>query len=80
LEKEELIAIILDVVTEEYRANSTFKRKIKGNFLTVDALERVMSEESRQLTRNQVHQSIQEGEMLLLHNSGACYISGKLGH
>jgi hypothetical protein len=39
-----------------------------------------MSEEYRQLTRNQVRPSIQEGEMLLFQNSGACYNCGKFGH
>jgi hypothetical protein len=80
LDKEELIAIILDVADEEYRAILTVKRKIKGDSLTVDDLERVMSEEFRQLTRNQVRPSVQEDEMLLFKNPGACYNCGKLGH
>jgi hypothetical protein len=68
------------VATEEYRAILTVERKIKGNALTVNNLEIVMSEEFRQLTRNQVRPSIQEGEMLLFQNSGACYNYGKLGN
>jgi hypothetical protein len=80
LDKDELIAIILDVATEEYRAILTVEREIKGDALTVDDLERVMSEDFRQLTRNQVRPSVQEGEMLLFQNSGACYNYGKLGH
>jgi hypothetical protein len=80
LDKDELIAIILDVANEEYRAILTVKRKIKGDALTVDDLERVMSKEFRQLTRNQVRPNVQEGEMLLFQNSGACYNCGKLGH
>jgi hypothetical protein len=39
------MAIILDMATEEYRAILTFKRKIKGDLLTVDDLERFMSED-----------------------------------
>jgi hypothetical protein len=80
LDKDELIAIILDVATEEYRAILTVEQKIKGDSLIVDDLERVMSKEFRQLTRNQVRPSVQEGEMLLFQNSGACYNCGKLGH
>jgi hypothetical protein len=80
LDKDELIAIIFDVATEEYRVILTFERKIKGDSLTVNDIERVMSKEFRQLTRNQVCPSVQEGEMLLFQNSGACYNCGKLGH
>jgi hypothetical protein len=39
-----------------------------------------MSEEFRQLTRNQVAPSTQEGEMLLFQNLRTCYKCGKLGH
>jgi hypothetical protein len=39
------------VATEEYRAISTVEHKIRGDSQTVDDLERVMSEEFRQLTR-----------------------------
>jgi hypothetical protein len=80
LDKDELIAIILDVATEEYRAILTVERKIKDDLSTVDDLETVMSEEFRRLTRNQVRPSVQEGEMLLFQNSGACYNCRKLGH
>jgi hypothetical protein len=38
LNKDELIAIILDVAPEEYRAILTLERKIKGDLLTVDDL------------------------------------------
>jgi hypothetical protein len=54
LDEDELIAIILDVATEEYHAILTVEQKIKGDALTVNDLERVMSKEFRQLTRNQV--------------------------
>jgi hypothetical protein len=62
LDKDELIAIILDVATEEYCEILTVERKIKGDSLTVDNLESVMSEEFRQLMRNQVCPSVQEGK------------------
>jgi hypothetical protein len=39
-----------------------------------------MSGEYRQLTRNQVCPSIQEGEMLLFQKSEACFKCGKFGH
>jgi hypothetical protein len=55
LDKEELIAIILDVATEEYRATLTIERKIKEYFSAIEDLERVMTEEYRQNTRNQQH-------------------------
>jgi hypothetical protein len=65
LDKEESIAIILDVATEEYRTILTIERKIKGDFLTIEDSERVMTKEYRQNTRNQQHTSSDEGDMLL---------------
>jgi hypothetical protein len=80
LDKEELIAIILDVATKEYRAILTIERKIKGDFLTIKDLERVMKEEYRQNKRKQQHASSDEGEMLLFQNQVTCYNCGKTGH
>jgi len=80
LPKEELIAIILDVATEEYKAILTVERKMKGESLTVEDLENVMSEEFRQMTRNQAKPERTEGEMLLLQFPGTCYNCGKSGH
>jgi hypothetical protein len=53
---------------------------VDGDSLTVDDLERIMSENLRKLSRNQVCPNFQEGEMLLFQNSGACYNCGKLGY
>jgi lipoprotein NlpI len=61
LDKDELIAIILVVATEEYRALLTFERKIQLDSLSLDGLERFMSEEFSKLMRNQVHYSVEEG-------------------
>jgi hypothetical protein len=80
LDKEELIAIILDVATEKYRAILTIERKIKGDFLTIEDLERVMTEEYRQNTRKQQHTSSDEGEMLLFQSQVTCFKCGKSGH
>jgi hypothetical protein len=54
-----LITNALDVVTEEYRAILTVESKTKVETLTVDDLEGFMTEEHRQLTRNQVHLIVQ---------------------
>jgi Zinc knuckle len=80
LDKEELIAIALDVATEEYCAILAVERKIKGDLLTVEDLERVMTEEFRQNARYYGRSSAKEGEMLLFQNLGACYNCGKNGH
>jgi hypothetical protein len=61
LDKDELIAIILVVATEEYRALLIFELKIKDDSLSLDGLKRFMSEEFRKLMRNQVHLSVEEG-------------------
>jgi hypothetical protein len=46
------------VVLEEYRAILTVERKIKGDSLTVNDLETVMSKKFRQLMKNQVRPSV----------------------
>jgi hypothetical protein len=60
-----LIAIILDDVTEEYRAILAIERRIKEDFLTIEDLERVMTQEYRQPTENQKRTLSNEDEMLL---------------
>jgi hypothetical protein len=80
LDKEELIAIVLDVATEEYCAILTVERKIRSDSLTVEDLESVMTEEFRQNARYYGRTSAKEGEMLLFQNLGACYNCGKNGH
>jgi hypothetical protein len=51
LDKEKLIAITLDVATKEYRAILNIERKIKGDFLTIEDLERLMTKEYRQTNK-----------------------------
>jgi hypothetical protein len=51
LPKDEIIAIILDVASEEYRPILSVERRMKGEDLTVEDLERAMCEEYRQLNR-----------------------------
>jgi hypothetical protein len=46
-----LIAIILDVATEEYRAILIIERSIKGDFLTIEDSEKVITEKYRQNTK-----------------------------
>jgi hypothetical protein len=55
-------------------------RKIKGDFLTIKDLERVMTEEYGQNTRNQQRTLDNEGEMLLFQNQVTYYSFGKTGH
>jgi hypothetical protein len=38
LNKDELIALILDIATDEYKATLTVERKMKGDKLTVEYL------------------------------------------
>jgi hypothetical protein len=69
LDKDQLIAIILDIHTEEYHAILTIERKIKGDFLTVEDLERLMTEEYRQNTRNQQRNLSNEGDAVISESS-----------
>ena len=80
LPAEEIIAIVLDVATEEYRPCLTVEQKLKGDKLTVEDLERAMIEEYRQFTRTQFRKDTSEGELLLFQFQGSCYNCGKSGH
>jgi hypothetical protein len=79
LNKDELIALTLDIATDEYKATLTIKRKMKGEKLTVEDLELAMTEEYHQNFRNKASISTSKGEMLLV-NQGVCYKCGKPGH
>jgi hypothetical protein len=50
LEETDLIAIVLDVATEEYHAILTSEQSHKGNSLTLSDLENVMCQHYRQLS------------------------------
>ena len=52
LPKDDIIAIILDVASEEYRPIHSIERRMRGESLSVEDLERAMSEEYRQLNCN----------------------------
>jgi gag-polypeptide of LTR copia-type len=80
LPADEIIAIVLNVVAEEYRPCLTVERKLKGNKLTVQDLEMAMVEEYRQFTRSQFCKESSEGELLLFQFQGSCCNCGKLGH
>jgi hypothetical protein len=48
--------------------------------LTIEDLERVMTEEYRQNTQNQQRTLSKKGEMLLFQSQVTCYSCGKTGH
>jgi hypothetical protein len=54
LEEIDLIAIVLDVATEEYHAILTSEQSHKGNSLTLSDLENVMCQHYRQLSQNKI--------------------------
>jgi Zinc knuckle len=78
LPKDEIIAIILDVASEEYRPILSVERRMKGEDLTVEDLERAMCEEYRQMNRA-YNKKIEDNSETLLF-LGACYNCGKSGH
>jgi hypothetical protein len=73
-----LIEIILEVANKEYCAILTIERNIKGYFLTIEDLEREMTEEYRQNTQNQQCTFSNEGEMALFQRQGTCYNCKKI--
>ena len=81
LPKEVLIAIILDVAPEEYRAVLTVVRKMRGHDLVVEDPEDTLNEVYRKLNRGQNRRvEYHQGELLLTAFQGLCYKCGKPGH
>ena len=81
LPKDELIPIILDVATDEYRPVLTVIRKMRGQDLTVEDLEDSMNEEYRQINKGKSRRIEEnQGELLLTAFQGLCYKCGKPGH
>jgi gag-polypeptide of LTR copia-type/Zinc knuckle len=78
LPKDEIIAIVLDVASEEYRPILSVERRMKGEDLTVEDLERAMYEEYRQLYQA-YHKKVEDNSETLLF-LGVCYHCGKSGH
>jgi hypothetical protein len=81
LPKDEMIDIVLEVATVEYRPILSIERRIRGEHLIVEDLEFAMGESYRQLNRNIVKRNESESwELLLYQFTGICYICGKSGH
>jgi hypothetical protein len=78
LPKYEIIAIILDVASEEYRPILAVERRLKGEDLTVEDMEKAMCEEYRQLNHAYTKKIESDSEVLLF--TGVCYNCGKSGH
>jgi hypothetical protein len=76
--KDEIIAIILDVASKEYRPILAEERRMKGAELTVEEWERSMQEEFRQLDQAYTKKLEDNSETLLF--LGACYNCGKSGN
>ena len=72
IEKEEFIAVVLDVAPEDYQAVLAVKSRLKGNESTMNDLESAMTEQYCQ--RNQ------GTEMLLGTFTGIYYQCGESGH
>jgi hypothetical protein len=78
LPKEETIAIILDVASEECQPILAEERRLKGEDLTVEDMEKAMCEENRQLNCACMKKIELDSELLLF--TGVCYNCGKSGH
>ena len=74
LPKDEIIAIILDVASKEYRPILSIERRMRGESLLIQDLERAMSEEYRQLNCSHRRRTeVDQGEVLLSHFTGVCF-------
>jgi len=82
IDEAELIAIVLDVATDEYQAVLTAEQRRMGDELTLYDLENAMFQYYRQMNRNKIDKkaSREEGEVLLSAFQGVCYRCGKEGH
>jgi Reverse transcriptase (RNA-dependent DNA polymerase)/Zinc knuckle len=81
IDESDLIAIVLDVATDDYQAVLTAEQSSKGEDLTLNDLEMVMNQHYRQLNRRKNMKKINDdGEMLLIGANVTCYNCGKNGH
>ena len=81
--KEDLIAVVLDVATEEYQGILAVERRLKGDALTLGDLENAMTKLYRQTNRGKTSRRYEgeEGtEMLLAGFMGKCYQCRQSGH
>jgi hypothetical protein len=77
LPKDENIAIILDVASEEYQPILAVERRLKRKDLTVEDMEKAMCKEYRQSDRAYMKKIESDSEVLLF--TGVCYNCGKSG-
>ena len=80
IEELELIAIVLDVATDDYQAILTAEQSTRGDELTLYDVERVMTRHYRQLNRARTSRKEDTGEVLLAAVNATCYSCGKKGH
>jgi hypothetical protein len=80
IKESDLIAVVLDVATQEYQAVLTAEQSIKGNQLTLHNLETVMTQDYCLINRGKTTKREEEGEVLLTAVNSACYICVKKGH
>jgi gag-polypeptide of LTR copia-type/Zinc knuckle len=82
IDESDLIAIVLDVATDDYQVVLTTEQRRRGRELTLSDLEDAMYQHYRQATRNKPDRRVikEEGEVLLSAFQGTCYSCGKTGH
>jgi len=75
-----LIAIVLDVATDDYQAILTAEQSTRGEELTFYDVERVMNRRYCQLNRARNSRKEDTGEVLLAAVNATCKSCGKKGH
>jgi Zinc knuckle len=80
VDEADLIAIVLDAVTDEYQSVLMAEESAKGSKLTLIDLELIMGQHYRRLSKRKTGQQVEENEVLLAGFNGACFNCGKRGH
>jgi Zinc knuckle len=81
IDKSDLIAIVLDVATDDYQAVLTVEQSSKGEDLTLNDLDMVMNQHYCNLNcRKKMKKINDDGKMLLIGANVTCYNCGKNGH
>jgi hypothetical protein len=78
LPRDKIIAIILDVASEEYQPILAVERRLKVEDLTAEDMEKAICEDYRQLKHAYMKKIESDSEVLMF--TGVCYNCGKSGH
>ena len=78
--QDELIAIVLDKSTMEYKSILTAEQRVKGTSCTLEDLKSTMNQHWRQIGRSNAAEKSNEISLVAVNFNGICFKCGKKGH